>query len=325
MKCFRPKSTAAAGPFTLVPPARPRRPALLCGGVDGDGAGMLARMGANADAFSLAANRAPARRLLGRSTLAHSAPYWADQSASTRRGCRGERIALIAEATRHAPIGAQRVEHVAAKNIATLLGTCPKKTRRRVWGSQPMLGPPYHKGPFWRLSSCACAALICLEPRQVMAKTPLARDARAKGLSALYALAPVRRMLMWKWGSVCGRNNLPHSFYLQPPYQSRQANARRLPPHHKACPVRTPQPERLKILRLVTHQAARPAAICIPFRRQSAVCHLCTMDSRGIADHHTGAANPSAATEDDALSAASCETRISPRRHLRFPSAGRKP
>ena len=60
-------------------------------------------------------------------------------------------------------------------------------------GSQHMLDA-YHKARFGDIQLRLRG--IDLLNRASQATTPLARDARAKGLSALYALPPVRRMLM---------------------------------------------------------------------------------------------------------------------------------
>ncbi len=88
------------------------------------------------------------------------------------------------------PIGAQGL-NMSLQDIATLLELAQK--HGADLGSQHMLDA-YHKARFGNIQLRLRG--IDLLNRASQATTPLARDARAKGLSALYALPPVRRMLM---------------------------------------------------------------------------------------------------------------------------------
>jgi 2-octaprenyl-6-methoxyphenol hydroxylase len=179
----------SGGPFTLVP--LPDRDGLPCSAVVwmDDGAASLARMALDADAFSLAATERSAQ-VLGPLTLASQRAIWPIIRQHAAR-LSGERIALIAEAAHvMPPIGAQGL-NMSLQDIATLLELSQKY--RDDLGSQPMLDA-YHKARFGDIQLRLRG--IDLLNRASQAKTPLARDARAKGLSALYALPPVRRMLM---------------------------------------------------------------------------------------------------------------------------------
>ncbi|MEL7800837.1 UbiH/UbiF family hydroxylase [Sulfitobacter pontiacus] len=179
----------SGGPFTLVP--LPDRDGLPCSAVVwmDDGASCLARMALDADAFSQAATDRSAH-VLGPLTLASERAIWPIISQHAAR-LSAERVALIAEAAHvMPPIGAQGL-NMSLQDIATLLELAQK--HGADLGSQPMLDA-YHKARFGDIQLRLRG--IDLLNRASQATTPLARDARAKGLSALYALPPVRRMLM---------------------------------------------------------------------------------------------------------------------------------
>ena len=179
----------SGGPFTLVP--LPDRDGLPCSAVVwmDDGASCLARMALDADAFSQAATDRSAH-VLGPLTLASERAIWPIISQHAAR-LSAERVALIAEAAHvMPPIGAQGL-NMSLQDIATLLELAQK--HGADLGSQQMLDA-YHKARFGDIQLRLRG--IDLLNRASQATTPLARDARAKGLSALYALPPVRRMLM---------------------------------------------------------------------------------------------------------------------------------
>jgi 2-octaprenyl-6-methoxyphenol hydroxylase len=88
------------------------------------------------------------------------------------------------------PIGAQGL-NMSLKDIATLLELA--QARPDALGDAAMLRA-YHQARHGDIQLRVRG--IDLLNRASQASTPLARDARAAGLNALYGLAPVRRMLM---------------------------------------------------------------------------------------------------------------------------------
>ena len=103
----------------------------------------------------------------------------------------GERIALIAEAAHVLPpIGAQGL-NMSLQDVATLLKLA--QDNREDLGSATML-ERYHAARHGDIVMRVRG--IDVLNRASQASSPLARDARALGLSALYALGPVRKMLM---------------------------------------------------------------------------------------------------------------------------------
>jgi 2-octaprenyl-6-methoxyphenol hydroxylase len=103
----------------------------------------------------------------------------------------GERIALIAEAAHVVPpIGAQGL-NMSLADTAKLLELAQE--RPDGLGDRAMLDA-YHAA---RHNDVALRVQgIDLLNRASQVSTPMLRDARSMGLNALYALAPVRRMLM---------------------------------------------------------------------------------------------------------------------------------
>ena len=103
----------------------------------------------------------------------------------------GERLALIAEAAHVLPpIGAQGL-NMSLTDIATLLELALQSPE--TLGDAAMLAA-YHKARYSDIQLRVRG--IDLLNRASQASTPLARDARAAGLNALYGMAPVRNMLM---------------------------------------------------------------------------------------------------------------------------------
>ncbi len=177
------------GPFTLVP--LPDRDGLPCSAVVwmDDAAESLRRMDLDADAFSAEASQRSSY-LFGPLTLATHRAVWPIFSQHAAR-LSGERIALIAEAAHvMPPIGAQGL-NMSLQDVATLLDLA--QADREDLGSQRMLDA-YHKARFRDIQMRVRG--IDLLNRASQASTPMARDARATGLNALYAMAPVRKLLM---------------------------------------------------------------------------------------------------------------------------------
>jgi 2-octaprenyl-6-methoxyphenol hydroxylase len=103
----------------------------------------------------------------------------------------GERLALIAEAAHVVPpIGAQGL-NMSLADTATLLELAQKSPD--TLGDQAMLDA-YHKARYGDISLRVQG--IDLLNRASQVSSPALRDARATALTALYALAPVRKTLM---------------------------------------------------------------------------------------------------------------------------------
>jgi 2-octaprenyl-6-methoxyphenol hydroxylase len=128
--------------------------------------------------------------LFGPLTLASPRNVWPIISQHAER-LSGERIALIAEAAHVLPpIGAQGL-NMSLQDIAKLLELAQAKPD--TLGDQVMLDA-YHKARYSDIQLRVRG--IDLLNRASQASVPLARDARAAGLNALYSLGPVRKMLM---------------------------------------------------------------------------------------------------------------------------------
>ncbi|AXI47360.1 2-octaprenyl-6-methoxyphenyl hydroxylase [Sulfitobacter sp. SK012] len=177
------------GPFTLVP--LPDRDAMPCSAVvwmDG-GPQTQARMALDIAEFEAEAT-ARSCHMLGPLSLVTKRQAWPIISQHAAR-LSAERVALIAEAAHvMPPIGAQGL-NMSLNDIATLLDLAQNSPD--TLGDRTMLDA-YHKA---RYSDIALRVRgIDLLNRASQARSPLARDARALGLNALYSAAPVRRMLM---------------------------------------------------------------------------------------------------------------------------------
>ena len=177
------------GPFTLVP--LPDRDGMPCSAVVwmDDAAECTRRMTLDANAFSEEASIRSCH-LFGPLTLATGRNIWPIITQHATR-LSGERIALIAEAAHvMPPIGAQGL-NMSLQDVATLLELA--QANPDDLGSQKMLDA-YHKARYGDIMLRVRG--IDLLNRASQASAPLARDARASGLNALYAMAPVRKMLM---------------------------------------------------------------------------------------------------------------------------------
>ncbi len=177
------------GPFTLVP--LPDRDGMPCSAVVwmDSAAESARRMVLDAKAFSEEASIRSCH-LFGPLTLVTKRNIWPIISQHATR-LAAERIALIAEAAHVVPpIGAQGL-NMSLRDIATLLELA--QADRTGLGSQHMLDA-YHRARFGDIMLRVRG--IDLLNRASQASAPMARDARATGLNALYALPPVRKMLM---------------------------------------------------------------------------------------------------------------------------------
>ncbi|MEW9919041.1 UbiH/UbiF family hydroxylase [Marimonas sp. MJW-29] len=177
------------GPFTLVPlPDRDGQPCSAIVWMD-DGAETLRRSEMPKAAFEAEMTERSCH-LFGPLTLVSPRNVWPIISQHAER-LSGERIALIAEAAHVLPpIGAQGL-NMSLQDMATLLKLAMEFPE--TLGDARMLDT-YHKARFADIQLRING--IDLLNRVSQARHPLARDARAKGLDALYALAPVRKMLM---------------------------------------------------------------------------------------------------------------------------------
>jgi 2-octaprenyl-6-methoxyphenol hydroxylase len=177
------------GPFTLVPlPDRDGMPSSAIVWMD-DGDKTLARSKMDVAAFEDEMSERSCH-LFGPLTLASPRNVWPIISQHAER-LSGERIALIAEAAHVLPpIGAQGL-NMSLQDIAKLLELAQAKPD--TLGDQVMLDA-YHKARYSDIQLRLRG--IDLLNRASQASVPLARDARAAGLNALYSLGPVRKMLM---------------------------------------------------------------------------------------------------------------------------------
>ncbi|WP_295509277.1 UbiH/UbiF family hydroxylase [uncultured Sulfitobacter sp.] len=177
------------GPFTLVP--LPDHDGMPCSAVVwmDSAAECTRRMTLDADAFSHEATTRSCH-LFGPLTLVTARNVWPIITQHAAR-LSGERIALIAEAAHvMPPIGAQGL-NMSLQDVATLLELA--QANPADLGSQKMLDA-YQKARFGDIMLRVRG--IDLLNRASQATRPIARDARATGLNALYAMAPVRKMLM---------------------------------------------------------------------------------------------------------------------------------
>ena len=177
------------GPFTLVP--LPDRDGMPCSAVVwlDDGPLTQARLALDVPAFEAEASTRSCH-LFGPLTLVSPRQLWPIISQHAAR-LSAERLALIAEAAHvMPPIGAQGL-NMSLADIATLLDLA--EARPEGLGDATML-EAYHRARYPDVLLRARG--IDLLNRASQASAPLARDARAAGLNALYALAPVRKMLM---------------------------------------------------------------------------------------------------------------------------------
>ncbi len=177
------------GPFTLVPlPDREGLPSSAIVWMD-DGPVTMAR--AKSDVVEFEAEMTERScHLFGPLTLASPRNVWPIISQHAER-LSGQRIALIAEAAHVLPpIGAQGL-NMSLQDLATLLQLAD--ANRASLGDVAMLDA-YHKARYADIQLRING--IDMLNRVSQASSPLARDLRAKGLDALYAMAPVRKMLM---------------------------------------------------------------------------------------------------------------------------------
>ncbi len=177
------------GPFTLVPlPDRDGMPSSAIVWMD-DGPATQARAQADVPAFEAEMSERSCH-LFGPLKLASPRNVWPIISQHAER-LSGERIALIAEAAHVLPpIGAQGL-NMSLQDVSTLLDLA--QADPEGLGDAAMLAR-YHKARYADIKLRING--IDLLNRVSQASHPLARDARAKGLDALYAMAPVRKMLM---------------------------------------------------------------------------------------------------------------------------------
>ncbi|NNE52641.1 MAG: UbiH/UbiF family hydroxylase [Sulfitobacter sp.] len=177
------------GPFTLVPlPDHEGRPSSAVVWMD-DGPRTQARAQMEVASFEAEMTERSCA-LFGPLTLASPRNIWPIISQHAE-WLYGERVALIAEAAHVLPpIGAQGL-NMSLKDVATLLDLAQKADSRL---GEPAMLEAYHRARYADIQLRVRG--IDLLNRVSQASSPLARDARAKGLDALYALAPVRKMLM---------------------------------------------------------------------------------------------------------------------------------
>ncbi|MEM6587724.1 MAG: UbiH/UbiF family hydroxylase [Pseudomonadota bacterium] len=179
----------SGGPFTLVP--LPDHDGQPCSAVVWMERGAEAqRLADLSDAAFEAEMTTRSCGIMGPLRLASKRSVWPLMSQlAARMSC--ERVALIAEAAHVVPpIGAQGL-NMSLADISTLLDLA--RADMEGLGNRAML-KAYHEA---RHSEVAVrVAGIDVLNRASMADDQLLRDARARGLDALYAMAPVRKMLM---------------------------------------------------------------------------------------------------------------------------------
>lgn len=177
------------GPFTLVPlPDYEGKPSSAVVWMD-ESAATLARESAAVEEFE-AEMTTRSCGVLGPLTLASARTVWPIISQHATR-LTAQRVALIAEAAHVLPpIGAQGL-NLSLKDVATLLDLARQKPE--TVGDEAMLDA-YQSARYGDIQIRLNG--IDLLNRISQARAPLARDVRAVGLDALYALPQVRRMLM---------------------------------------------------------------------------------------------------------------------------------
>lgn len=179
----------SGGPFTLVP--LPDHAGLPCSAVVwmDEGPRTQARAEIGKTAFEAEMTDRSAA-LFGPLTLITPRAVWPIISQHAAR-LSSERLALIAEAAHvMPPIGAQGL-NMSLKDLSTLLGLA--REAPEALGDAAMLSR-YHTARFRDVQMRVRG--IDLLNRTSQAGMPLAQGARAAGLDALYALPPVRHLLM---------------------------------------------------------------------------------------------------------------------------------
>ncbi|WP_238366937.1 UbiH/UbiF family hydroxylase [Mesobacterium pallidum] len=177
------------GPFTLVPlPDWQGMPSSAVVWME-EGPKALELMALGDKAFEAAMSERSCH-LFGPLKLASRRTIWPIIAQEAER-LDGERVALVAE-TAHVvpPIGAQGL-NMSLKDIGALLDLAV--ARPEGLGDAQMLGA-YHRARIGDIR-VRVAGITALN-RTSMLSTPLLRDARAAGVSSLYALPAVRKMLM---------------------------------------------------------------------------------------------------------------------------------
>ena len=179
----------SGGPFTLVPlPDHEGRPSSAVVWME-DGPKAQALHAMDVPAFE-AEMTARSCHLFGPLQLASRRSIWPIISQKAERMA-GERVALMAEAAHVVPpIGAQGL-NMSLRDLASLVDLAT--TRPEGLGDAPML-ESYHRARHRDISLRVRG--IDLLNRVSQAGAQPMQDMRAMGLEALYALAPVRRMLM---------------------------------------------------------------------------------------------------------------------------------
>lgn len=179
----------SGGPFTLVPlPEFEGRP---CSAVVWMEAGPeVTRLAALPEAEFEAAMTTRSCALFGPLTLASRRTVWPIISQVAER-MSAERVALVAEAAHVVPpIGAQGL-NMSLGDMRVLLELAEAAPERL--GDRAML-ETYHRRRHWEVRA-RVAGIDVLNRASMLSAQPL-RDARAMGLDAIYALAPVRKTLM---------------------------------------------------------------------------------------------------------------------------------
>ncbi|WP_299546080.1 UbiH/UbiF family hydroxylase [uncultured Tateyamaria sp.] len=177
------------GPFTLVP--LPDHHGMPCSAVVwmDDGSKSAARMALDTEPFEAEMTERSCH-MLGPLTLASRRTIWPIISQIAER-LNGTRMALIAEAAHVVPpIGAQGL-NMSLADTTTLLDLAIDHPDEL--GDVTMLGR-YHTARFGDIRMRVTG--IDLLNRASQATSPLARDARAWGLTALHQITPVRKSLM---------------------------------------------------------------------------------------------------------------------------------
>ena len=177
------------GPFTIVPlPDHDGKPASAVVWMD-HGAKTLARANTKNAEFEAEMTERSCG-ILGPLNLTSPRMVWPIISQHAAQ-LSAERIALVAEAAHVLPpIGAQGL-NMSLQDIATLLNLAEANTDRL--GDAAML-EAYHKARYPDIQLRIRG--IGMLNRISQGSTRFARDTRAAGLNALYAMAPVRKMLM---------------------------------------------------------------------------------------------------------------------------------
>jgi len=177
------------GPFTLVPlPDRDGTPSSAVVWMD-DAAATTARAQMDTQTFEAEISHRSCQ-LLGPLSLATPRAVWPIITQHADR-LAGERLALVAEAAHvMPPIGAQGL-NMSLSDISTLLDLA--QLSPDTLGDAAMLDA-YEKARFGDIKMRVRG--IDLLNRASQASSQTARDARAAGLNALYAMPPVRHMLM---------------------------------------------------------------------------------------------------------------------------------